>query len=208
MRRIYTIKLPLGSECTRCDRIGFRQVRSCTTCTDNHAGCSCVYLAPRLYRLCCRHTRARMEGRGGHQLECRSTLPAAGHSTGLCRQQCLPVVLSRQWIRDVSGHNCGPIDAAAYVPYSTTTPCPPGLCCFNQLHLMLVCAHAGGYTCVDEAAAAVAADSCEGKSQAACDSSSECVWCKSAAVPSSCFTIVSAFRTSFTTSSSSSGYAL
>jgi hypothetical protein len=33
-------------------------------------------------------------------------------------------------------------------------------------------------------------DPCEGKDQSACDALDECTWCKSAAVPSSCYTRV------------------
>lgn len=38
-------------------------------------------------------------------------------------------------------------------------------------------------------------DPCEGLAQAACDAKDECTWCKSAAVPSSCYTRVSSRTT-------------
>lgn len=42
------------------------------------------------------------------------------------------------------------------------------------------------------AAAANPTDPCQGKADAqSCDALDECTWCKSAAVPSSCFTVVS-----------------
>lgn len=38
-------------------------------------------------------------------------------------------------------------------------------------------------------------DPCQGKpDQKTCDASAECTWCKAAAVPSSCFTVVSKAR--------------